>query len=213
MVVPFNSWSKERLDMGSKVATSRNKRYGDMGDYFEVDFGNRSRIYKITHVVEVPLSVVKQFFWREEGCNSSKEFVEVWEDIHPRKGFVPDQEVWLHLFEEWVVGQGDSALFDKQMAFLVFDSLEWMLTSSARKGDFELAARYLDTLFSVASQLEELFSEYRWECSEGARMDLNVYMEESAITSAIKEVMEWSQETGHPVSDWFSDIEVEGWED
>lgn len=94
--VPFNDWSRERLAAGDKTATTRTSRYGRPGDRFEVE----GSIYELTHVLKLPLVIVAEHFYEQEGCEESAEFVEIWEDIHPRKGFEPDWEVWLHLFRE-----------------------------------------------------------------------------------------------------------------
>lgn len=94
--IPMNDWSTERLQAGEKTATTRTRRYGEPGDRFEAA-GN---VYELTHVVKVPLEVVTRDFYDVEGADTPEEFVEVWEDIHHRKGFVADWMVWLHLFRE-----------------------------------------------------------------------------------------------------------------
>jgi len=38
-------------------------------------------------------------YYLEEGCKTSSDFVEVWKQIHPRKGFQPSQMVWVHVFK------------------------------------------------------------------------------------------------------------------
>jgi|APHM01.1.fsa_nt_gi hypothetical protein len=92
--IPFNGWSKERLREGAKTATSRTKRYGDPGDVFEVE----GQVYVLTHVVQLPLGIVANHFTEEEGAASYGEFIEVWQDLHPTKGYTPDRQVHLHLF-------------------------------------------------------------------------------------------------------------------
>lgn len=92
--IPMNDWSVGRLEAGSKTATARTKQYGEPGDTFEV----AGQLYEFTHVVKVPLAVVAQHFYEEEGAASPDEFAEVWEDIHYLRGFEPDWDVWLHLF-------------------------------------------------------------------------------------------------------------------
>lgn len=92
--IPMNDWSEEKLYNGVKTATTRTTRYGDPGDRFE----SVGYIYALTHVVKVPLEVVAEHFWAEEGCENKAEFLEVWNDIHYRRGYDPDWEVWLHLF-------------------------------------------------------------------------------------------------------------------
>lgn len=93
--IPMNEWSQERLKAGEKTATTRTERYGSPGDYFK----ECGKLYVFTHTVKVPLKVVANHFWGHEGAESRDEFIEVWEGIHYRKGFVPDWEVYLHLFQ------------------------------------------------------------------------------------------------------------------
>jgi len=99
--IPFNEWSEKRLREGRKTATTRTKRYGDPGDRFRAAGAN----YELTHVVKVPLGIVAEQFYDVEGARTTAAFVEVWEDIHYRRGFERDWEVWLHLFRE--VAHGD----------------------------------------------------------------------------------------------------------
>lgn len=94
--IPFNDWSDERLCAGEKTATTRTKRYGDPGDRFEA----AGSVYELTHVVRVPLAVVAGHFYEEEGCEDRDEFVDMWEEIHYRRGYEPDWVVNLHLFRE-----------------------------------------------------------------------------------------------------------------
>lgn len=96
--IPFNEWSQGRLEAGEKTATCRTKRYGVPGDVFAA----ADRVYQLTHVVELPLSVVATNFHRQEGCESFEEFVEVWTNIHPVLGYDPDWMVYLHLFTDGV---------------------------------------------------------------------------------------------------------------
>ena len=93
--IPFNGWSIERLRDGTKFATCRNKKYGDKGDYFRID----DWIGEIKFVVKVPLWFVRAWLYKTEGADSPEEFVRVWEQIHPKKGWVDEQEVWYHCFD------------------------------------------------------------------------------------------------------------------
>jgi hypothetical protein len=49
-------------------------------------------------VTEVPLHYVADL-WRQEGCTSRAHFIEVWESIHPGRGYQPEQIVFLHWFK------------------------------------------------------------------------------------------------------------------
>ena len=92
--IPFNDWSRERLKV-CKCATSRNKRYGKPGDTFSVD----GQAYRILNITKAPLWRVAEHCWMEEGADSPSEFIEVWNEIHPRKHYNPKQVVWYHEFE------------------------------------------------------------------------------------------------------------------
>ena len=93
--IPFNKWSKDRLKAGVKTATSRTKKYGVVGDVFVVDGVS----YELEIVSKVSLQTVLDVAWDVEGAKSKDEFVEVWESIHPRRGFVSDDKVWFHRFK------------------------------------------------------------------------------------------------------------------
>jgi hypothetical protein len=94
--IPFNGWSRERLKKGSKRATSRSKRYGAVGQVFDVE----DRRYQIDLVIRVPLWFVAENLYLSEGAESYDEFIAVWTDIHPRRGYRPDDMVWYHHFRE-----------------------------------------------------------------------------------------------------------------
>jgi len=105
--IPFNDWSKERLMDQSKKATSRNKKYGKVGDNFIVykpknhpDKYTLIAVYEIELIIEIPLWFVAEDLYRSEGAESKEEFVKVWEEIHPRKGYRPFDLVWYHHFKE-----------------------------------------------------------------------------------------------------------------
>lgn len=76
-----------------KTWTSRTKWYGKVGDTFDI-FGHT---FEVVNRFKMPLSIVA-LHWKEEGCKDSTDFWEVWKQIHPRKGFVPDQRVFVHVF-------------------------------------------------------------------------------------------------------------------
>jgi len=93
--IPFNNWSKERLKQG-KHATTRIKKYGEVGDTFTVD----GMTYGLHFVGKCHLQFISFFMWKTEGAKDEIEFINVWEKIHPRKGFDPEQLVWFHYFTE-----------------------------------------------------------------------------------------------------------------
>ena len=93
--IPFMAeWHNVMLD-GKKTCTSRNKRYGKIGDTFEV-FGAR---YEITQIEQRNLLEVTANFYLAEGCETSNEFIAVWDKIYPHKLWRGSQIVWVHHFK------------------------------------------------------------------------------------------------------------------
>jgi len=92
--IPFLERFREPILSGQKNMTSRTKRLGGVGDWFEV-FG---RCFVITRVKKLPLDLIASCYYWEEGCESEADFKKVWRKIHPRIGFRPDQEVFCHFF-------------------------------------------------------------------------------------------------------------------
>jgi len=80
---------------GRKTATSRTKRMGLVGDQFEA-FG---ATFQIAILSNWSLASIANVFYILEGFESREEFIECWKLIHPRKGYDPEQRVWLHIFK------------------------------------------------------------------------------------------------------------------
>lgn len=93
--MPFLERMEEAARRGEKTTTARTKRYGRPGDLVATRNG---LLLRFTEVEKVRLDVVRDHYWRDEGCSSSEDFEQVWNGIHPLRGFVPDQMVWLHRF-------------------------------------------------------------------------------------------------------------------
>lgn len=93
--ISFLERFKDPLLSGEKTWTSRTKRYGKVGDTFDA-FG---ATFEIQKVERSPLYYVASNF-EEEGCKSFEDFVELWSKIHYRKGYVPSQVVWVHVFKK-----------------------------------------------------------------------------------------------------------------
>lgn len=94
--IPF--WERFKTDLlrGDKIMTTRSKKYGNKGDRFEA-FGH---IFEITCVKKLPISLIVNEFYEEEGFESPDEFIRVWEQIHPKVGYQPEREYYLHLFKK-----------------------------------------------------------------------------------------------------------------
>jgi len=82
--IPFNRWSIERIKYGVKCCTARTKKYEVEG---------------VTHIERMDLETVRNSYWRQEGANSPEEFEKVWKSIHPNRGFVGTDKVYVHWFE------------------------------------------------------------------------------------------------------------------
>ncbi len=78
--IPFNSWSMERIKQGRKICTSRTRIWND------------ERVYL---VLQLPLSVVRDYLWREEGADNPEEFERIWRKIF-RGRFEPQKLVYVH---------------------------------------------------------------------------------------------------------------------
>lgn len=92
--IPFKPRFKEPMLNGQKTWTSRTRRMGNIGDTFDA-FG---ATFEIVEVSTMTLKQIADNYFREEGCRSVQDFVEVWRAIHPRKGSVPSQRVYVHVF-------------------------------------------------------------------------------------------------------------------
>lgn len=79
---------------GIKTMTCRTKQMGEPGDWFTV-FGQE---FELTHVMRMRLGYVGSDCFKQEGCDSVQEFMDVWTSIHPGKGFDKEQCVWAHCF-------------------------------------------------------------------------------------------------------------------
>lgn len=93
--LPFRREMEEATINGTKCCTSRTRKLGDSGDYFCV----RLKWFRITNVDERPLSYVAENLYKEEGFDAPQGFIDIWCDIHPTKGWVPEQKVFVHYFE------------------------------------------------------------------------------------------------------------------
>ena len=95
--IPFKEWSKKLLKQGKKTATSRTKQYGKKDDYFEID----GYWFQLTDdPVKLTLHDVTMFHLYDEGAETKQEFVDIWNEIHPRRGYQANDEVWFHSFKE-----------------------------------------------------------------------------------------------------------------
>jgi len=92
--IPFRPEFKDALLEGRKTMTARTKKYGNRGDQFEAF----EVPFVILNVVERTLKEVADKFYKEEGVESPEAYKAKWAEIHPIKGFDPQQIVYLHSF-------------------------------------------------------------------------------------------------------------------
>jgi hypothetical protein len=94
ITIPFQERWRDAILDGSKSSTTRTKRYGRTGDTFEA-FGAD---FELASIEKMTLEDVSETLHEEEGCGSPAEFRALWAKLHPRKGFVPHQSVYVHRF-------------------------------------------------------------------------------------------------------------------
>jgi hypothetical protein len=93
--LPFRPEFEDAIRSGRKTVTTRTRRYGKPGDILDTPFGP----VRLGRVERTLLAGVVPALYHEEGFDSPQEFIEMWTRLHPRKGFVPEQWVWVHEFE------------------------------------------------------------------------------------------------------------------
>ena len=91
--MPFRAAFESAITTGVKTATSRTKRYGWPGDVLDTPFGQ----VLLTEVYQAQLAWIALQLWREEGCESPKQFEEVWRSLH-RGRWDLAKVVWVHRF-------------------------------------------------------------------------------------------------------------------
>lgn len=78
--LPFNKWSRKRIQQGVKICTSRTRAWRDP---------------RVCLVICLPLWIVKDYLYEEEGANSPEEFEKVWRGIFRGK-FEKNRLVYVH---------------------------------------------------------------------------------------------------------------------
>lgn len=86
----------KQINANNKVATSRPKPLGEVGDFFRV----KESYYEITSIVKKPLGSIATNHFKEEGCSSTAQFISIWKELHTIKGFDPFWEVYYHVFRK-----------------------------------------------------------------------------------------------------------------
>jgi len=97
--IPFKLAFREKIDAGEKTMTSRNRVCGKPGDHLQTPWGTRLELLEVRPEF---LEIVASVYFREEGCVSPDEFVDIWKSIY--RSYSPSKEVYLHRFRVVVVG-------------------------------------------------------------------------------------------------------------
>lgn len=92
--LPFLPRFHQPILRGKKTMTCRTKRYGDPGDWFYV----QGRRFVIDLVDELYLRDVAREHYQEEGCATPSEFIAIWNEIHPHRGYRGNDVVIAHHF-------------------------------------------------------------------------------------------------------------------
>lgn len=101
--IPFLPEFKEQLLKGIKTATTRTRKYGDNEDTFTA-YGAK---FRITKTIKLTLGAIAYTFHKEEGFQTPQGFIDVWNRIHPRRGYRPDDMQFIHFFMRTDKGLGE----------------------------------------------------------------------------------------------------------
>lgn len=94
VTIPFLPEWREKMLSGHKTATSRTKRYGNVGETFEA-FGTT---FELVEVRQLALRDIAADYYSLEGCATAETFRRVWEKIHQKRGYIGSDMVWFHVF-------------------------------------------------------------------------------------------------------------------
>lgn len=96
--IPFSPDMRQAILDDRKFCTTRTKRYGDIGDTFQVEYAGEVATCAISAVHHFTLADVAKYFYHEEGFKTPQEFKLKWNKLHPIVGFTPYQIVWTFMF-------------------------------------------------------------------------------------------------------------------
>ena len=95
-----------------------------------------------------------------------------------------------------------SAEFDLRLASLTFDALEKAIILSVADDQLAVAAEYPDSLFLLASKLDEFHEEFRNESERLSTTDSDIDRQEASFEKVINTVATWGRDHHHPVTEW-----------
>jgi hypothetical protein len=104
--IPFLERFRKDVSNGQKVMTTRSKKYGEPEDWFWVEDGDYKIKCVLLAVFRMRLWHVAYQFYDAEGLREPVDFVNVWNEIHPRKSYHQTEQdnFWVHVFSpahEW----------------------------------------------------------------------------------------------------------------
>ncbi len=100
IVIPFLPRFNEDIVNAQKIMTTRTKKYGDPNDYFWITHGEYECKIVLLAVFRTQLWHVAYHFYSAEGLSSPDKFIEIWNQIHPKRGYKLDElnNFWVHIF-------------------------------------------------------------------------------------------------------------------
>lgn len=102
IAIPFADEMAIAAIDGRKTVTTRGEKYGEPGDLFSIKDPRDGRVhrFRFRRICKHSLDFVAHILYEEEGCSSSREFIELWERLHPDAGYDPNAVKWTHEFEK-----------------------------------------------------------------------------------------------------------------
>ena len=94
--IPFRKDMFLAICNGTKTMTSRNSRYSLGVHAYEAH--GWSLVIEVYEVKRMHLGTVARDHYMAEGFSNGQEFIDVWNEIHPRKRFNTLQQIWAHRF-------------------------------------------------------------------------------------------------------------------
>jgi len=101
---------------GNKVATTRSKRYGKIGDYFclrNYEDKPSDIKFKIVSISREKLGDIASNLYWEEGFANPEEFKKFWLTIH--RDWTPEKKFYLHIFQRICFQDWLEKKFDKKL--------------------------------------------------------------------------------------------------
>ena len=95
-VIPFRKDMLLAICNGTKTMTSRNSRY-PLGVHLYEQHGWHL-VIEVYEVKRMRLGTVARDHYMAEGFSNGQAFIDVWNEIHPKKRFSSLQQIWAHRF-------------------------------------------------------------------------------------------------------------------